>query len=266
MGEGNRGADGVEAARAAWAAWRAEREERLRAPRGWLAVTGLHWLEPGENRVEGLPGTFTLRDGAVELAAAPSDGWTLGGAPVVRRPIADDSGPAPELLSQGEGRVVQVLARGGRRALRVWDADAPARREFPGIPTFPFDPAWIVEARFEPFPEPRPVEVLDVTGAASMRAVPGRARFTVAGRELALEPTAEGSGLAFVFRDATAGVETYGSGRFLSAAAPREGRVTLDFNRAVNPPCAFTPHATCPLPRAENVLPVRVTAGERYEG
>jgi uncharacterized protein len=90
--------------------------------------------------------------------------------------------------------------------------------------------------------------------------------FEVAGRTLSLEPTADGERLTFVFRDATAGAGTYGAGRFLDAEAPRDGRVVLDFNRAVNPPCAFTPHATCPLPRPENVLPVPVTAGERSGG
>jgi uncharacterized protein (DUF1684 family) len=123
-----------------------------------------------------------------------------------------------------------------------------------------------VEARWEAWPEPRPVEVVDVTGSVATRLVPGRALFAIGGRRLSLEPTADGARLAFVFRDATAGLETYGAGRFLSAAAPVEGRLELDFNRAFNPPCAFTPFATCPLPRPENVLPVRVTAGERFDG
>jgi uncharacterized protein (DUF1684 family) len=106
--------------------------------------------------------------------------------------------------------------------------------------------------------------VQDVVGTDSWKDVPGRAAFAIGGSDLALEPTADGDRLAFVFRDATAGRETYGSGRFLSAAGPRDGRVVLDFNRAFNPPCAFTPFATCPLPRPENVLPLRVTAGERH--
>jgi hypothetical protein len=255
-----------DASRADWEAWRAERLARLRAERGWLSVAGLHWLEPGVNRVAGLPGAFLLQDGRVEIRATRADGYAVQGDPVERRSLAPDAAPAPDLLSLGGRRWVQVLERGGRHALRVWDADAPARRAFPGIETFPFDPAWRVEARWDPDPEPRPVEVVDVTGSVTTRLVPGRALFTVGGREHRLEPTADGERLAFVFRDATAGVETYGSGRFLSAEAPRHGRLLLDFNRAFNPPCAFTPFATCPLPRPENVLPVRVTAGERYEG
>ncbi len=254
------------AARAEWEAWRRERVARLVGERGWLSVVALHWLEPGENRPEGLPGTFTLRDGAVELSAAAGDGYAQGGAPVERRVLVSDASGKPDLLSLGPSRHVMLLARGGKFALRVWDAGAPARRNFTGIETFPFDPAWIVEARWEGFDEARPVMVTDVTGMEAERLVPGRAVFSVAGRELALEPTGEGAALAFVFRDATAGVETYGAGRFLSAAAPAGGRVVLDFNRAFNPPCAFTPFATCPLPRPGNVLPVRVPAGERFAG
>ncbi len=250
--------------RSGWEAWRAERLARLRAERGWLSVTGLHWLEPGANRVTGLPGLFTLQDGRVGLVARREDGWTIDGAPVERRTLASDGDPAPDLLALGAGRWAQVLSRGGRFALRTWDAAAPARRDFTGIETFPWDPAWRVEAEWEPFDPPRAVVVQDVTGAEAERRAPGRARFAIGGRALSLEPTADGDRLAFVFRDATAGVETYGAGRFLGADAPRAGRLVLDFNRAVNPPCAFTPFATCPLPRPENVLPVRVTAGERY--
>jgi len=253
-----------EDARAEWEAWRASRLERLRGPRGWLAVTGLHWLETGANRIDGLPGTFTLREGRVELDAAPGDGYAIGGGPVTGRELAPDDAPSPDLLSLGATRTLQVLARGGRRALRVWDAGAPVRREFAGIDTFPFDPAWRIEARWEAYATPRAVLVQDVVGMEAGRLVSGRAVFAVEGRPLSLEPTVDGERLAFVFRDATAGVETYGAGRFLSADAPREGRVVLDFNRAFNPPCAFTPFATCPLPRPENVLQVRVTAGERY--
>lgn len=254
------------ATRAEWEDWKAARLARLRAERGWLSGTGLHWLEPGETRIPGLPGTFTLRDGRVELAAAREDGYALPGGSVERRVLASDAEAIPDLLSLGSGRFLQLLVRGDRRALRTWDAAAPARRDFPGIETFPFDPAWIVEARWEPFHPPRRVVVQDVVGIDSEKEVPGRAVFAKGGQELALEPTTDGAGLAFVFRDATAGEETYGSGRFLSAAAPRDGKVILDFNRAFNPPCAFTPFATCPLPRPENVLPVPVTAGERFGG
>jgi uncharacterized protein (DUF1684 family) len=249
-----------------WESWKAERLARLTADRGWLTVVGLHWLEPGENHVAGLPGTFVLRDGEVTLSADRADGYSVQGVGIERTRLASDASPAPDLVALGTRRWLQVLARGSRRALRVWDADAPARRTFGGIVTFPHDPAWRIEAAWEPYAEPRRVTIQDVVGMEVEKPVPGRATFTAAGRALSLEPTADGDRLAFVFRDATAGVETYGAGRFLSAEAPAGGRVVLDFNRAFNPPCAFTPHATCPLPRPENVLPVRITAGERFAG
>ena len=247
-----------------WEAWRAERLARLSAERGWLAVVDLRFLAPGPNRVPGLPGTFTLREGRVELEAAAGDGWTLRGEPVTRRVLATDAEPSPDLLALGGRRWVQVLARGGRRALRVWDADAPARSAFRGVATFAPDPAWRLEARWEPYDPPREVVGTNVLGDELRQLVPGRACFDVGGRPLALEPTGDGARLFFVFRDATAGVETYGAGRFLDADAPRDGKVILDFNRAVNPPCAFTDFAVCPVPRPENVLPVRIPAGERY--
>ncbi len=247
-----------------WETWRAARRAALEGPRGWLAVVDLAFLEPGPNRIPGLPGTFTLDGGRVMLEAAPEDGYALRGAPVTRRLLASDGDPAPDVLSLGEGRAVQVLARGMRRALRVWDADAPARKAFRGVPVFPPDPAWRIEARWEPYEPPRTVTVANVLGDESPERVPGRAVFEAGGRTRALEPTRRDDGtLHFVFRDATAGGETYGAGRFLEAAAPRDGKVLLDFNRAVNPPCAFTPFATCPIPRAENVLPIAVPAGER---
>jgi uncharacterized protein (DUF1684 family) len=253
------------ALRAEWVAWKAERLARLGGERGWLSVTGLHWLVPGPNHPEGLPGTFVLHDGQVELDAGADDGYVIAGERVRRRLLASDASGSPDLLALGPDRWVALLSRGDRFALRVWDASAPARRSFQGIDTFPFDPAWRIEGRIEAWPEPRPVEVEDVTGAVATRLVPGRVHFRLGGRDLSLEPTSDGDRLAFVFRDATAGRETYGSGRFLSADGPRDGAVILDFNRAFNPPCAFTPFATCPLPRPENVLPVRVTAGERFD-
>jgi uncharacterized protein (DUF1684 family) len=251
---------------AEWAAWHARRVERLRAPDGWLALVGLHWLAPGENRVPGLPGTFTVEGGKVRLAASPADGYLLDGAKVTSATLATDASDRPDRVAVGS-RILVVVDRGGKLAVRVWDAESPARRTFSGVDAFPPDPRWRIEARWEAYPAPRRVEVPSVVGIPQVETAPGRALFEVGGRSLSLEPTLEADGsLFFVFRDATAGKETYGAGRFLSAPAPQGGRVVLDFNRATNPPCAFTPYATCPLPRPENVLPVRVEAGEKRWG
>lgn len=249
----------------AWKAWRERREARLRDPEGWLALTGLHWLSEGENRLEGLPGAFVLQGGKVTLRAGTADGYLLDGAPATGRALASDASEKPDRLHLGS-RVVQIIERGGAVAVRVWDAASPALRAFRGIETFPYDPRWRVEARWEAYPEPRRVEQPSAAGPPQKALAPGKAHFTVGGKELSLEPTLEDGSLMFVFKDATAPSETYGAGRFLGAALPAAGKVVLDFNRAYNPPCAFTPYATCPLPDRQNVLPVRIEAGEKKYG
>lgn len=262
---------------AAWTAWRERRAASLRDPEGWLALVGLHWLEPGENHVEGLPGRFVVDGEEVSLRASPADGYHLEGAPVVERVLRSDakrsgskrsakrsdSDARPDRLRIGS-RTVGIIQRGPALAVRIWDAASPALQAFRGIDAFPFQPGWRIEARWEAYDRPREVELPAAAGPPQRARAPGRAHFTVGERALALEPTEEpGGALLFVFRDATAPRETYGAGRFLSASPPHGAAVTLDFNRAYNPPCAFTPWATCPLASPENVLPVRVEAGEK---
>lgn len=246
-----------------WRAWHDRRLQRLRAPDGWLALSGLHWLAPGENRIAGLPGVFLLERDRVTLVASAADGYTLGGAPIERRVLETDAGGEAERLRLAPGRTLAIIDRGGKLAVRVWDAESPALKGFHGIDAFPPDPRWRIEARWEAYPTPRTVEVPTVTGQPAQELAPGKAHFEMGGQAVSLEPTVDGDGLFFVFKDATAPKETYGAGRFLSAAAPRDGKVVLDFNRAVNPPCAFSAFATCPLPIPENVLRVRIEAGEK---
>lgn len=250
---------------AEWKAWQARRLVTLKKPYGWLALTGLHWLKPGANRIPGLPGRFELDDGVVTLVAEPGDGYTLGGAAVERRTLATDSDESPDRVLVGT-QAAMVIERGGQVALRTWDAASPVRAGFTTIETYPPDPRWRVTARWEAYPQPRAVEVPSASGGATHQLAPGRAVFTVDGQEYALEPTQDGEALFFVFKDRTAPKETYGAGRFLSAPPPRGGVVVLDFNRATNPPCAFTAFATCPLPLPQNVLPVRIEAGEKKWG
>jgi uncharacterized protein (DUF1684 family) len=250
---------------AEWRDWHASRLASLQRPQGWLALSGLHWLKEGENRIAGLPGLFTVAGGKVTLTASPGDGWTLGGAPMTSRPLASDRAERPDRITSGS-RTAQVIDRGGKLALRVWDAETPARKGFTGIDTFPLDQRWRVVARWEAYREPREVQVPSVVGIPTSERAPGRAWFAVEGKEYALEPTLDGEELFFVFKDRTAPRETYGAGRFLVAAAPKEGKVVLDFNRAYNPPCAFSAYATCPLPLPQNVLPVRIEAGEKTWG
>lgn len=265
-------------------AWRAERLARLTADDGWLTLTGLYWLEPGENlfgsspdnsvvipddSVAGVAGRLLVGDdGSVVALAEEGAGVEINGEALTEKTISTDAAGAPDVVAVGRVRFY-IIDREGRLAARVKDPEAPTRSGFSGIEHFPIDPAFRVEARLEPYDEPREVAIPTVLGEDTVMTAPGRLHFSVGGEALTLEPYADepGDSLFLIFRDATSGDTTYGAGRFLSAAAPGpDGRTTLDFNLAYNPPCAFTPFATCPLPPPQNALGIAIEAGEKYHG
>ncbi len=257
-------------------AWRAWRYSMLQRDTGWLTLAGLDWLRQGENRVgsaEGvdirlpsgppLAGTVTVADdGTVASGAFMHDG-----APVTRLRLEDDADGTPTLLELDDLRLC-LIRRGDRLAIRTWDTASSRRREFAGIDHWPFDPQWRVESRFEPTPG-RTLAVPDVLGIVEESPSPGRLVFEVGGAEHRLDGLEGGDQgeLWLVFGDATNGAQTYGGGRFLYTDPPdRAGTVVIDFNRSYNPPCVFSPYATCPLPWPANRLPIRIEAGERmYE-
>jgi len=264
--------------------WRSDRIARLTADDGWLTLVGLEWLEPGANPFGGdasfpvvLPGESVPPkvgvlevgdDGTVTVTAEPGSGLELDGRPVDHATLATDADGKPDVLRLGR-LAMYVIRRGDRFALRIKDPDAATRREFKGLQYFPIDPGFRVTARLEPYPEPREVAVPTVVGIDEEMLAPGRLRFTLGGRDLSLEPlisAPDDRDLFIIFRDTTSGETTYGAGRFLSAELQPDGTAVLDFNRAYNPPCAFTPYATCPLPPDGNDLDVAITAGERYNG
>jgi len=257
--------------------WHRSRLERLVAEDGWLTLVGLDWLEPGPNpvgrgedatvRAEGFAadrvGTIVLEaDGTLRFE--PAGPGLVTGLPADGVLVHDGAGEATVLVS---GRVrLHVIERDGRLGVRLRDPEAPTRTGFRGIERFPVDPSWRIVADFEPAAgdEP-PLAVEMVTGGFTRETVAGRARFVREGHEVVLVLLeGGGDGYFVVFGDETNGRETYGAGRFLVAepAATRD-TVVLDFNRAYDPPCSFTPFATCPLPPATNRLPFAVTAGER---
>lgn len=262
-------------------AWREQRLAELKGEQGWLALAGLHWLQEGEQRLgadasadmvfpAGAPaevGTLTLRGAEVTLRVAAGVTATLSGAPVREQVLRTEATPPADRVQIGDRFRFHVIDRGGALAVRLYDLGAPARRELTAIDAFPVRGAWRIRGRFEAYAQRRTIDHPTVLGTVQPAEVPGVAVFEVAGQELRLTPIVEagphGEELLFVFRDRTSGDETYAGGRFLIAAMPVDGAVLLDFNRAHNPPCAFTPYATCPLPLPENRLPVRVEAGER---
>jgi hypothetical protein len=264
-------------------AWRDRRVTRLRSETGWLTVAGLYWLEPGENTFGTAPendfvlpagsaparaGVLFHENGTTTVRASPRAGLTCGGKPVRELRLRSDTQDTTDVVELGRLRFF-VIERGGRAAIRLRDLESPQRTGFRGIDAWPIDAAWRVEARFEPFLPPRRIPIANIIGTLDSMLCPGRLRFELAGTACELLPVLESPSddeYFLIFSDATSGQETYPAGRFLYAPLAVDGRTTLDFNKAYNPPCAFTPYATCPLPPPQNELPVAVRAGEKnYE-
>jgi uncharacterized protein (DUF1684 family) len=260
------------------AAWHLQREKRLASEDGWLTLVALLWLKEGDNVAGSGPGasvvfpakaparlgTFRRSGNAVSFQPEPGVLVTKAGAPFVGGPLKSDADAETDVLEAGGLRFF-VVVRGERVGLRVKDPDAPKRRDFHGIPTYPADPRWRIEARWEPAAQGTSIAVPNILGSVDQMPAPGTAVFSVDGQEFRLTPVLEeGSpNLFFVFADVTNRTETYGAGRFLYAEPSKDGRVVLDFNRAYNPPCAFTPYATCPLPPKQNRLSIPIAAGEK---
>jgi uncharacterized protein (DUF1684 family) len=201
------------------------------------------------------------------MAKEPSLTVAVNGTPTTGAVLATDRAAKPDRVTVN-GLRLTVLARADRFAIRVKDPENSARRAFKGIEHFPIDPRLRVEGTFERYAAPKEVEVPSAQGPPQKMQAPGLVKFSIGGKAVSLEPFVDGPGddtFMFVFRDATAGKETYGAGRFLYAPVPKAGekRVVLDFNSAINPPCAFTMYATCPLPTPANILALRIEAGEK---
>ncbi|GAA2438021.1 DUF1684 domain-containing protein [Streptomyces glaucus] len=250
----------------AWRQWHEDRVTTVSAPHGPLALTGTYWLEDHpDGRLPGIPGTWTADGDAVLLAAAGADGLTVDGRPFAGElRLAADPGPASGArVAYGERRLA-VLVREGARGVRDFDPDARARRAFRGIDATPYDPRWSVPGRFVPYGTGRTVRVPNADGRERGLGLAGELVFPLAGRERVLRVGVEDDGsLWAVFADATSGSSSYRF-RFLRPAAPdAAGRTTVDFNRALLPPCAFADHFLCPFPPPGNTLDVAVEAGER---
>lgn len=265
--------------------WRSVRVERLRKPDGWLSLVGLHWVEPGVHQVGKADandiqlrtgpaklGTLTLKDGKATLKSDRAAGVMIGGKPVVGEvalksdATTDADGPTIVAFNKGNANF-QVIERSGRFALRVKDANAPTRTGFLGIDYFDADPAWRFNARFEPHPPGKTIQIASVINTIDPMANPGTVVFEKDGKTYRLEAVDEGDGQLFlIYADRTNGKTTYGAGRFVYADPPKNGMTVVDFNKSYNPPCVFTHYATCPLPPPENRLDLTVTAGEKSYG
>jgi len=250
-----------------WTAWRGRHEKQLADPHGFLAITGLHWLDDQARRFDDAPGAWsTGPDGVrVDLAADEElvvDGLTVRG--VHHFGVIPERGGINAAFGDA---VVEVAKRGGFDIIRPRHPEHPLRVAFAGVPTYDPSPAWVLGGRYVPFAEPRDVTVgAAVEGLQHVYESPGRVEFEHDGQQLSLTAFngRQPGALFILFTDATSGVTTYAANRTLSVDAPAEdGSVVLDFNRAVNLVCAYTDFATCPLPPAENRLPIAVEAGEK---
>ncbi|MFN8207492.1 MAG: DUF1684 domain-containing protein [Bacteroidales bacterium] len=259
------------------AAWRKSRIERLKSENGWLNLAGLFWLKEGKNTFgsdssndlvfpENAPafaGVITKKDTLITLTIGKGVEIRSDGEIHSREELRSDATGKPTQLKMGTLSFF-VIRRDTMFGIRLRDLESPMLNRLDSIPCFPADIHYRIRARFVPFDSVRTIEIQTVINTLEKYRVPGKIEFWVEGNKCTLLPFDEGNQFFLLFADATSARETYGSGRFLYADKPdTEGNVILDFNKAYNPPCAFTPFATCPLPPKENLLNVAIRAGEK---
>jgi uncharacterized protein (DUF1684 family) len=262
-------------------AWRKAHEAKLRAPDGWLSVSGLHWLNPGQTRLGSDPSNDILLPahapamlGTLELNDRQQATFTLApGVSVLRNgktfsggEIHSDHDPRPDILAIGDLKLL-LIERGHRLAFRVKDNQSPFRANFAGLKWYPVRDDWRIKARFVPYDTPTTITMDTIIGQSESSPSPGYVEFEHDGKTIKLQANeARNGALWFVFRDKTSGRTTHGGARQLDAPKPENGTVILDFNKAVNLPCAYIPYATCPLAPPQNRMSVAVEAGElKYE-
>ena len=255
--------------------FRQEREAALKTDNGWLTIAGLWFLTQPETtfgsdplndivlpeRAPARAGTFILRDGNVAVNAASGVTFELSGKTMTSATLKPDGQGPPDRISFGDLQL-WVHNSGERLSIRLRDKNGPLRKQFSGTTWFPIDAAYRVEAAYEPYPAPRIIQVPNILGDLERMPIPGIVSFTLKGQAQKLEPVAEAGRFWFIFRDLTSQKETYPAARFLYTPAPVGGKMILDFNKAENPPCAYNPYTTCPLPTAQNRLRIRIEAGE----
>lgn len=264
--------------------WRSERDKEMRSPLSWLTIAGLYWLEEGESSFGSGPsnriilpshssppsaGKFIFKKGKIKVVANKGAGLKVAGKEIKKIFLKGDDAGRSDVVELGELRM-WVIKRGERYAIRLRDLNAPAYKNYKGLDFFPPSKKFKIEADFIPYPDSKTVTVKTIINTEYDMTSPGYVRFMIDGKEYRLDAfrgDAKGKKLFFIFRDETNGKETYEPGRFMVSDILDNGKVDLNFNRAYNPPCAYTPYATCPLASPQNWLKVRIEAGEKkYPG
>ena len=262
--------------------YRKDRVAWMRSERSPLALAGLFWLKAGKNTfgteqdndfvlpsgsAPGRVGYFELKENSVRVDVGIGTLVKLNGQSIIRRAElkSDSSSTQPDILELNHLRM-KVIERGGKLAVRLADLKNQSLLAFRGIEFYDISPELRVKAKFLPYRPPRKIKVATVAGYEEELECPGVAQFSVGGKAVQLEPVLETPGdtkLFFMFKDSTNGNETYGGGRYLYSDLPSEGHITLNFNQAHNPYCAYNSFSTCQIPPLQNWLKVSIRAGER---
>lgn len=257
--------------------WHFKRIENLKKSSGWLNLVGLYWLEEGKNsfgsgkenniifptKAPVKLGSFIKSDSVITFLSDPDAEVIMNNKRIFETQMNNDLVENTTILEYGTLRWF-LIKRGDKYGIRLRDLKADLLSEFEGIERFPINPEWKIDTKFIPYQEPREISIPTILGTIETEISPGELEFLVDGKLYSLEPVSAGKRLFIVFADLTSGEETYGAGRFLYVEEPDSiNNVILDFNKAYNPPCAFTKYATCPLPPEQNKLKIRVTAGEK---
>ncbi len=257
--------------------WQHRRVERLKSKNGWLNLAGLFWLEEGENsfgsdpsnkvvfpeKADAFCGTLTLIEGDVFMQVNEGVEIGIGDSLVTQADLIHDHAKNTTHLLQGD-LAWYIVKRGERYGIRMRDYKHPRIDKLDHIPSYPIQTSYVVEATLVTFDEPRTMVVATpLEGFTESYECPGELHFQIENKDLVLFPFSSGEGYFLVIADETTGLDTYGAGRFMYAMPDSTGRIILDFNKAYNPPCAFSPYATCPMPPRENFLPIAIEAGEK---
>ncbi len=260
--------------------WRRAADESLRKENSWLSLAGLFWLEDGQNSFgtdisnkivfplgsgAARMGVLDLVDGQVTLRAEENVDLRVDGEiikEVILKP--DTSGDPTEI--KWEDRTIILIEREDGYGIRLWDSQRRERVNFPGRVWFPIDENYVVKGSYGPFEKALDLVMGRKNGSDFQDQAQGQINFQLEDQELSLVAFAQEDGSLFtLFHDLSNGNETYPAGRYLQVDPPKGESLEIDFNRAYNPPCAFTDYATCPLPPIQNRLPVAIRAGERID-
>ena len=261
--------------------WHAKRIQELKEPNGWLNLVGLYWLEEGTssfgsgpgNKVVFPPGTiaetagqFERKGGKIKLIVADGVAITVNGKPVREVVIYDQDSARQPVVASGSLRWT-IIRRDNKIGIRLRNLESPLVKQFTDIDRYPVDTSWRVRATLQATGQPGRIAITNILGQTSQQSTPGKLVFSLHQKRYTLDALEEGDGLFIIFGDATSGKTTYPSGRFLTVSKPGpDGTTIIDFNKAYNPPCAFTNYATCPLPPPQNILPEAIAAGEKNYG